>query len=282
MHHLNWEEINSIIERALSEDIGSGDVTAMAMKIDLDAKAHIISKEQGVLAGIAVAEHVFRKLDPGADVHLLKKDGEQLSAGEHILRISAKGNSILRAERTALNILGRMCGIATLAKTYVERVKGTRCRIVDTRKTMPNLRVLDKYAVTCGGAENHRYGLYDMILIKENHIRWAGGIKKALQAAVRFAEIQDLKVEVEVTNLDEYKKALEFPVDMVMLDHFSLQDLQTAVTADHGPVLLEASGNVNLHSVRSIAETGVDIISVGELTHSVKSHDLSLLFDVSR
>ncbi|MDZ7797919.1 MAG: carboxylating nicotinate-nucleotide diphosphorylase [Candidatus Marinimicrobia bacterium] len=282
MHQLNWEEINGIIERALSEDIGSGDVTAMAMKIDRDAEAHIVSKEQGVLAGIAVAEHVFRKLDPGADIHTLKKDGEQLSAGERILRISAKGNSILRAERTALNILGRMCGIATLAKTYAERAKGTGCRIFDTRKTMPNLRVLDKYAVTCGGAENHRYGLYDMILIKENHIRWAGGIKKALQSAVRFAETRDLRVEVEVTNIDEYKKALQFPVDMIMLDHFSLQDLQTAVGTDHGSVLLEASGNVNLQRVRSIAETGVDIISVGELTHSVKSHDLSLLFHVSR
>ncbi|MDZ7822269.1 MAG: carboxylating nicotinate-nucleotide diphosphorylase [Candidatus Marinimicrobia bacterium] len=272
---------DDIIRRALAEDIGRGDVTSMAIQADLEAEADIISKEQGILAGIAVAERVFRTADPALKIRCLKQDGDPLSAGEPVLRVSGKGRSVLRAERTALNLLGRMCGIASLAKRYTEEVKETKCRIFDTRKTMPNLRILDKYAVRCGGAENHRFGLYDMILIKENHIRWTGGLENALRTAVPYAEKHSLKVEVEVTDPGEYERALAFPVDVIMLDHFSLRDLREAVEADHGSVLLEASGNVDLRSVRTIAETGVDIISVGALTHSVKTHDLSLLFHVS-
>jgi nicotinate-nucleotide pyrophosphorylase (carboxylating) len=275
------ERIDKIIRDALAEDIGAGDATGLAMGAGPAASADIIAKDRGVLAGVRVARRVFQVRDPVLEVECCKRDGQWLSPGETVLKVRGGGASILAAERTALNILGRMCGIATLAKRYVREVEGTTCRIFDTRKTMPGLRVLDKCAVTCGGAENHRFGLYDMILVKENHIRWAGGIRRALQRAADYAAPRDLRVETEVTSLEEYGIALEYPVDIIMLDHFSLNELKSAVNTEHGSILLEASGDIDLGRVRAVAETGVDIISVGELTHSAPAFDLSLLFHVS-
>ncbi|MDD3965901.1 MAG: carboxylating nicotinate-nucleotide diphosphorylase [Candidatus Neomarinimicrobiota bacterium] len=269
-----------ILLHALEEDIGGGDVTVQAMRVDAPAKAQIIAKEAGIAAGIPIAARVFELLDPNLQIDLHKQDGENLYAKDLLLSIKGKGASILSAERTALNFLGRMCGIATLSARYVRELAGTRCKIYDTRKTLPNLRVLDKYAVTCGGAENHRQGLYDMILIKENHIRWAGGIDRALQAALPFARKHGLKIEIEVTDLEEYRRALKYPVQTIMLDHFTPGQIREAVGTEHGDILLEASGNISLETVGDIARCGVDIISVGALTHSAKCLDLSLLFHV--
>jgi nicotinate-nucleotide pyrophosphorylase (carboxylating) len=281
MRYPDPDHIDAICKAALKEDIGSGDVTTLAIHSDITAKADIVSKQEGVLAGIEVAGRVFRIADPNLNITYLKKDGDLLKSGDTVLSLSGKGASILGAERTALNLLGRMSGIATLTRAYAEKVRGTGCKILDTRKTIPNLRFLDKYAVTCGGGENHRFGLYDMILIKENHIRWAGGIEKALVHALAYARPRGLKIEIEVTDPDEFEAALAFPVDMIMLDHFSLDDMRKAVTMNTKGILLEASGNMGLEHVRAVAETGVHVISVGALTHSVTCFDLSLLFHVS-
>lgn len=275
---LDWEIIDHIISSALTEDIGSGDVTSLAMGVQLDADAEIVSKQKGILAGVEVAKRVFELHDPDLKVKCLKKDGDRLKEGDVILSISGEGRSILTAERTALNIIGRMSGIATLTDQFVQKTKGTRCRVLDTRKTMPNFRILDKYAVTCGGGHNHRYALYDMILIKENHIRWAGGLENALEAALTYAEPRKLDIEIEVTDLYEYERAIKYPIKMIMLDHFTLDELREAASIDHGKILLEASGDVNLDTIEAIAATGIDVVSVGALTHSVINYDFSLLF----
>lgn len=275
---LNWDIIDHIILEALKEDVGSGDVTSEAMQVNLNAEAEIIAKQNGFLSGINVARRVFKLYDNNLELEILKQDGDKVIASECFLKIKGQGSSILTAERTALNILGRMSGIATLTAKFVDKTQGTSCKIYDTRKTMPNLRVLDKYAVTCGGGKNHRYALYDMILIKENHIRWAGGLEKALDSAMEYAQKHDLEIEIEVTNLDEYKRAAKYPIKMIMLDHFNSKELKAAVAHPHGDILLEASGNVNLETVAGIAKTGVDVISVGALTHSVPNFDFSLLF----
>ncbi len=275
---LDWKLVDDIIKDALAEDIGTGDVTSLAMQVELKAESEIVSKQSGILGGVDVAKRVFELYDKELDVQVCKKDGDKINAGDMILKIKGEGRSILTAERTALNIVGRMSGIATFTAAFVEKVKGTTCRILDTRKTMPNLRVLDKYAVICGGGDNHRYALYDMILIKENHIRWAGGLEKALESAMNYAGPRDLDIEIEVTDLDEYKRAIKYPIKMIMLDHFTLDELRTAVSIDHGAILLEASGDVNLDTVTDIARTGIDVVSVGALTHSVINYDFSLLF----
>lgn len=279
---LDQNVIDNIITSALNEDIGSGDVTSLAMGLEMKAEARIVSKQKGILAGVDVARRVFELYDGGLEVKTMKNDGESLQEGDVLLKIKGEGRSILSAERTALNLLGRMSGIATLTSAFVEKVKGTSCRILDTRKTMPNLRMLDKYAVTCGGGYNHRYALYDMILIKENHIRWAGGLEKAIEAAIEFAKPKKLDIEVEVTSMDEYRRATAYPLKMIMLDHFTLDDLRQAVSTEHGDILLEASGDVNLDTIENIAKTGIDIVSIGALTHSVKNFDFSLLFNESR
>ena len=276
--HLNWTKIDPIINRALMEDIGPGDVTSLAMQVELKAEAEIVSKQTGILSGVDVAKRVFQLHDNSLDIQIYKEDGELLKAGDMILTIKGEGRSILTAERTALNIIGRMSGIATMTAAFVEKVHGTNCRILDTRKTMPNLRILDKYAVTCGGGDNHRYALYDMILIKENHIRWAGGLEKALESAMDYAGPRNLDIEIEVTDLDEYRRAIKYSIKMIMLDHFTLDELRTAVSIEHGAILLEASGDVNLDTVTDIAGTGIDVVSVGALTHSVINYDFSLLF----
>ncbi|MBN2781555.1 MAG: carboxylating nicotinate-nucleotide diphosphorylase [Candidatus Marinimicrobia bacterium] len=278
MKELDRNRIDKIIRDALDEDIRGTDVTSLAMQTDCSAEARIVSKQHGILAGIDVAKRVFELHDPDLRLACEKGDGAILQSGDTVLTVSGKGQSILAAERTALNLICRMSGIATVTARYVEQVRGTACRILDTRKTTPNLRMLDKYAVRCGGGHNHRFGLYDMILIKENHIRWAGGVRAALEAAVPYARARSLKVEIEVTNLEELKTALSFPVDMIMLDHFSPGELREAVSLNASGVMLEASGNVSLETVGGIARSGVDVISVGALTHSAPCFDFSLLF----
>jgi nicotinate-nucleotide pyrophosphorylase (carboxylating) len=275
---LDWAAVDQIIKNALDEDIHQGDVTSEAMNIKLSAEAKIVSKQSGVLAGLLVAKRVFELYDASLELETCKSDGDVITAGDIILKIKGNGRSILTAERTALNIIGRMSGIATLTSRYVKKVVGTKCRVLDTRKTMPNLRVLDKYSVTCGGGKNHRIGLYDMILIKENHIRWAGGLEKALDAAIDFAKERKLDIEIEVTDMDEYKRAVKYPIKMIMLDHFTLDELRAAVAYDHGDILLEASGDVHLETIEAIAQTGIDVVSVGALTHSAPNFDFSLLF----
>lgn len=275
---LDWTLIDQIIKNALAEDIHEGDVTSDAMKVELSAEAQIVSKQSGILAGLTVAKRVFELYDASLELESYKSDGDVIHPGDIILKIKGNGRSILTAERTALNFIGRMSGIATLTSRYVQKVAGTHCRVLDTRKTMPNLRILDKYSVTCGGGKNHRIGLYDMILIKENHIRWAGGLEKALDAAILYAKDRKLDIEIEVTDLDEYKRATKYPIQMIMLDHFSLDALRTAVAYDHGDILLEASGDVNLDTIEEIAQTGIDVVSVGALTHSAPNFDFSLLF----
>ncbi len=279
MSNLNWKIVNKIIKNALNEDIRSGDITSIAMNLKTNANAKIIAKENGILAGIEVAKQVFKFLDSSLKITNNKSDGEKIIKGDEILSISGNGQSILTAERTVLNIIGRMSGIATIVNEY-SKLTNELCKILDTRKTMPLLRELDKYSVECGNGVNHRYGLFDMILIKENHIRWIGGIEKAINSALEFTKKQNekIKIEIEVTNMLEFKTALKFPIDRIMLDHFSLSEMKKAVKLNNTNIELEASGDVNLKTVKNIALTGVDFISVGALTHSVKNFDFSLLF----
>lgn len=269
--------IEPVVRAALAEDLGrAGDVTAMAC-IDADARLSVAfaTRKAGVVSGLACARLALNALDPEARFEILADDGAQVPAGTVLARAEANARAVLSAERTGLNLLGRMSGIATLTRAYVDAVEGTAARIVDTRKTTPGLRHLEKYAVRCGGGVNHRFGLDDAILIKDNHIAACGGVAEAVRRARAFAG-HLMKVEVEVDGLDQLEDALRHGPDVVMLDNFSLEDLRTAVGLAKGRAVLEASGGVNLETVRAIAETGVDVISVGALTHSVMSLDIGL------
>ncbi len=266
-----------LIELAIAEDIGPGDATSEAT-LAADAILHgcIIAKASGVIAGLPVAAAVFRRVDPTIDVVAQVDDGQEVVAGELVAEVTGPARSVLAAERTALNFLQRMSGIATLTSRFVDAVACTPAAILDTRKTLPGFRLLDKYAVRMGGGQNHRMSLYDMVLIKDNHIDAAGGIIPAV-AAARAAH-PSLPIEVEVRDLDELQQALSIspPVDRIMLDNMSLQEMRQAVAMAAGRVPLEASGNVTLGRVAEIATTGVDYISVGALTHSVGALDLSM------
>jgi len=277
----NSSFLKSMIDDALAEDIQDGDITCKALDIHHTAEAHIVSKQQGVLCGISVAIRVFQHLDSKLSVTCLKKDRDTLRSGEYVLTLKGSASSILSAERTALNFMGHLSGIATLTRAFVREISHTRCKILDTRKTTPLYRSLEKYAVSCGGGENHRKGLWDMILIKENHIRAVGDIDTALKRVVTWNQQNKspVKIEIEVTNLEEFRKACNYPIDMIMLDHFTREDMKTAVKSCPESITLEASGNVTLKTVRSIAETGVHFISSGTLTHSAPQFDFSLLFD---
>jgi nicotinate-nucleotide pyrophosphorylase (carboxylating) len=269
--------IAPIVRAALAEDLGrAGDVTAQAC-IPADARltAVFATRKPGVIAGLACARLALAELDPTARFEPLVADGAQVEAGDRLARVEANARALLSAERTGLNLLGRLSGIATLTQAYVHAVAGTRARIVDTRKTTPGLRALEKYAVRCGGGVNHRFGLDDAILIKDNHIAACGSVGEAVRRAKAFAG-HLMKVEVEVDGLDQLAEALEHGPDVVMLDNFSLDDLREAVRRAHGRAVLEASGGVNLSTVRAIAETGVDVISVGALTHSASVLDIGL------
>lgn len=269
-------EIQNIIRNALAEDIGAGDITTSAtVSPKIEGRAVALAKDKFVVAGMDVFGEVFKILD--RKVETLKKvsDGRTVRKGEIIAEVRGPLASILQAERVALNIFQRMCGIATLSSRYVDAVRGTKAKILDTRKTAPGLRILDKMAVRSGGVSNHRFGLYDGILIKDNHIAAAGGITKAVER-MRKESPADMKIEVETRNLKEVKEALKSGADIIMLDNMSIADMKKAVDFVQGRVFLEASGNVNLSNVCRIAQTGVDFISVGELTHSVRAADISL------
>ncbi|MBD7941715.1 carboxylating nicotinate-nucleotide diphosphorylase [Brevundimonas guildfordensis] len=273
--------IEPVVRLALAEDLGrTGDVTAQAC-IPEDARFSAVfsARQAGVMAGGAVVRIAVHALDPQAMVTVKVADGEAFEAGAVLIAVEANARALLSAERTALNLLGRMCGIATLTRTYVQAVAGTKARIADTRKTTPGLRALEKHAVACGGGLNHRFGLDDAILIKDNHVAVCGGAGEAVRRARAFAP-HLMKVEVEVDSLDQLDEVLPERPDVIMLDNFSLDDMAEAVCrvqdSAFGPVVLEASGGVNLTTVAGIAATGVDVISVGALTHSVLQLDIGL------
>lgn len=269
--------IAPIVRAALAEDLGrAGDVTAQAC-IPADARlaAVFATRKPGVISGLACARLALAELDPTAKFEALVDDGAQVEPGQPLARVEANARALLSAERTGLNLLGRLSGIATLTDAYVRAVEGTGARIVDTRKTTPGLRALEKYAVRCGGGVNHRFGLDDAILIKDNHVAACGSVGEAVRRAKAFAG-HLMKVEVEIDRLDQLEEALAPGPDVVMLDNFSLGDLREAVRLARGRAVLEASGGVNLDTVRAIAQTGVDVISVGALTHSVGVLDIGL------
>jgi len=269
--------IEPVVRAALAEDLGhAGDVTAMAC-LPAEARLSVVfaARHGGVVAGLACARLALAALDPAARFEALAADGDRVEPGAVLARAQGQARAVLSAERTALNLLGRLCGVATLTRAYVDAVAGTKARIADTRKTTPGLRHLEKYAVRCGGGVNHRFGLDDAILIKDNHVAACGGVGEALKRA-RAAAGHLMKIEVEVDSLAQLEEALRHGPDVVMLDNFSLDDLARAVALTAGRVVLEASGGVNLQTVRAIAETGVDVISVGALTHSAPVLDIGL------
>ena len=274
--------IEPVVRRALAEDLGrAGDVTAAAcIPEGARMKAAFVARKPGVLAGIDAVRLAVLALDPKAHIELRLEDGAAFDAGAVLAVVEADARAFLSAERTALNLVGRLSGVATLTRTYVQAVQGTDARIADTRKTTPGLRALEKHAVACGGGMNHRFGLDDAILIKDNHVAVCGGVAQAVRRARAFAP-HLMKVEVEVDGLDQLDQVLALideaaAPDVVMLDNFSLADLRTAVARVAGRLVLEASGGVDLTTVRAIAETGVDVISVGALTHSAPVLDIGL------
>jgi len=274
------ENIDALIELALAEDLGDGDHTTLAtIPADTAGAARLLVKQPGVLAGVELAQAVMRRVDPALNVKVFIQDGAQVVPGDVAFTVMGASRSILIAERTVLNFMQRMSGIATLTRRFVQAMEGTRCRVLDTRKTTPGLRHVEKWAVRIGGGLNHRMGLYDMVMIKDNHADMAGGISRAI-AAVKAYQHQlgrELPIEVEVRNMKELEEVLiTGGVDRIMLDNFGLDDLRLAVKRIRRRVATEASGGITLENAHDYAATGVDYISVGALTHSVSSLDLSL------
>jgi nicotinate-nucleotide pyrophosphorylase (carboxylating) len=269
--------IAPVVRAALAEDLGrAGDVTAQAtIAADARFSAVFAARKPGVVAGLACVRLAIAELDPSAEVRLLATDGDAVSAGGQLAWVEGNARALLAAERTALNLLGRLSGIATLTRAYVDAVAGAEARIVDTRKTTPGLRALEKYAVRCGGGLNHRFGLDDAILIKDNHVAACGSVGEAVRRA-KAAAGHLMKIEVEVDSLAQLDEALAEMPDVIMLDNFSLDDLRKAVLKTAGRLVLEASGGITLETVRAVAETGVDVISVGALTHSAGVLDIGL------
>ena len=269
------------VRGALAEDIGSGDLTAQLIPAEAIGKARVITRESAVLCGARWFDEVFQQVDPRVRIDWHAQDGERVEPNQLLCNLSGPWRGLLTGERTALNFLQTLTSTATITRKYVDAVAGTACRILDTRKTVPGLRLAQKYAVRCGGGTNHRVGLFDAILVKENHIAAAGSIEAALTEARRIAP--SVMLEVEVETLQQLQQALDAAVDRVLLDNFSLEDLRNAVrmTRGHrnGHIQLEASGNMSLETLRSVAETGVDFISVGALTKHVQATDLSMRFE---
>jgi nicotinate-nucleotide pyrophosphorylase (carboxylating) len=271
--------LNKIIRNALDEDIQTGDVTTQAIIPEsVFGKGKFLIKANGVVAGLTVAKNVFEMVDKKLDFKILIPDSKKVKTGDIVAEVEGKASSILTAERTALNFLQRMSGIATFTNNFVDKINHTKAKILDTRKTVPGLRLLDKEAVRLGGGKNHRIGLFDMFLIKDNNIEIAGSIASAVEACRNFQQKKNsnLKIEVETKNLEEVKEALACNVDIIMLDNFNTELMKNAVAIINGKCLVEASGNINIDNVKEVAETGVDFISVGALTHSVKALDISL------
>lgn len=304
---MEWtsEEIAKLIERALVEDVGAGDATVAAtIPVNASGQAHIVAKQELVCAGLPLAEKVFRRLDPAMKVELRAMDGQLVREGQDVMHLSGKAGAILTGERSALNFLGHLSGIATLTHRFVEQLSGTRAKIRDTRKTTPGLRQLEKYAVKMGGGTNHRFGLYDAILLKENHIALAGGVKAALDQVHAYAssqtkpramtayeavgsgaseaEASSLPIQIEVRNEEELREALAAGAESVLLDNMTPEEARRCVELVRGmraSCVVEISGGITLENARSYALTGADYLSSGALTHSAKSADLSLLVD---
>lgn len=274
------EQLVIMIEAALKEDIGDGDhSTLSSISPDAMGKAILKIKQDGILAGMEVAEKIFRYREPGVVFNALKRDGDDMHFGEIAFEVSGHVYTILQCERLVLNCMQRMSGIATLTKTYADKLKGYKTKILDTRKTTPNFRVLEKEAVRIGGGYNHRMGLYDMIMLKDNHIDFCGGLEKAIERA--WIYVQDvkpgLKIEVETRNIEEVRRVLAYgKADRIMLDNFMPEQLKEAMKIIDGRMETEASGGINLDNIQAYAETGVDYVSVGALIHQAKSLDLSL------
>jgi len=279
-HPIKGKQVEQIVSNALAEDLGSGDVTSEALvPSELEGKASILVKRDGVLVGLDVAKEVFRQVDPSLRFKALVKDGAKIRKGGMVATVDGKVASILKAERTALNFLQHLSGIATETAQYVDAVSGTKAIITDTRKTIPGLRLLEKYAVRAGGGHNHRLNLGDGVLIKDNHLaalRSSGlGLGEAVKKARKRAP-RAMKVEVEVESVKQAREALSAGADIIMLDNMNVKDMRRVVELVQGRALLEASGGITLDNVRSVAEAGVDLISVGALTHSAKALDISL------
>jgi len=263
------------IRLALLEDIGHGDITSLMIVAEgKDAKAIIRAKEDLVLAGMPFVREVFSVVDSRIDIKSFFNEGDEILKGAEIAEVTGNARGLLAGERTALNLLQRVSGIATLTRAYKKLVSDLKVKIVDTRKTAPGMRFFEKYGVRAGGGDNHRYGLYDGVLIKDNHIRIAGGVKESVRLAKKTHHL--LKIEVEVRNFDELREALEAGADVIMLDNMSASDMTQAVKITNGRALLEASGNITIDNIRTIAMTGVDLISVGALTHSARAVDISM------
>lgn len=267
-------EITANVRAALAEDIGSGDLTAQLIPAERVARARIITREAAIVCGTAWVDEVFRQLDPRVQVQWQVADGERVIQDQTLFSLEGPARALLSGERSALNFLQLLSGVATRCREYADLVEGTAVQLLDTRKTLPGLRLAQKYAVTCGGCHNHRIGLYDAFLIKENHIAACGGIAQAVASARQIAPGRP--VEVEVENLDELRQALAAGADIIMLDELDHDDMRTAVALTAGRAKLEASGGINRDTLRSYAETGVDYISIGTLTKDVKAIDLSM------
>jgi len=275
---MNVMDIDEIIEAALQEDMPEGDITSESV-IDPESvsQAQLISREKGVLAGIDIAESVFKRIDALVEFEKLIKDGNEFDKNQRLAQIKGGSVSILKGERLALNFIQRLSGIATLTKSCTDLLKGTKTKILDTRKTTPCLRMLEKYAVRMGGGVNHRFNLSEMILIKDNHLHLVGSIKESIKRARKSAG-DEIKIEVETTCLEEVKQALRYGADIIMLDNMTPQEIRKSVQAVKGKVPLEVSGNINLDNLSEVAGLGVDFISLGSLTHSYRSLDISLDF----
>jgi nicotinate-nucleotide pyrophosphorylase (carboxylating) len=272
---MNTSFIKSIVTVALGEDLaGQEDLTSLIINEAETAIATIITREDMVVCGQDLVDEVFQQIDSAIKINWLCKDGDSIEANGLLCRMAGKAKSLLTGERTALNFLQMLSGVATVTRRYVEKIKGTNAKLLDTRKTIPGMRLAQKYAVRCGGGTNHRKGLYDAFLIKENHIAICGSIDLAVEAAKQVAP--NKSVEIEVETLQQLQEAIDFKVDIVMLDNFNLEQMRQAVEVNNGRVKLEVSGNVSLNNIRDIAETGVDYISVGALTKNIKAIDLSM------
>lgn len=278
--YLSEDALEAFIRSAIAEDIGEGDHSARgAVPVNTPATARLLVKDTGILAGVDVAKRIFRKVDNTLEVEVFKSDGDEVKPGDVALLVHGKGRSILSAERLVLNCMQRMSGIATYARRLSHMLDGTKARIMDTRKTTPNFRILEKWAVAIGGGMNHRFGLYDMVMIKDNHVDLAGGVEPAIRNVRKYlSEVKkNLRVEIEVRNMKEVDEVISTGgVDVIMLDNMSLEDMRTAVTKIAGKFKTEASGGIREDNLVDVARCGVDYISIGALTHSVKSLDLSL------
>lgn len=272
------EDIIRSVQTALSEDIKTGDITSNAIiPKDLVYCGYFIAKEPGVIAGLYIAKLVFHEVDSSISIKNIISDGDFVEKGTKIAKVKGPARSILIAERTALNFMQRMSGIATTTKKYMDLIAHTKCKVLDTRKTVPGLRFLDKWSVELGGGQNHRMGLYDMVLIKDNHIEAADGVGNAIEL-VRKNSKTKLPIEIEVKTLKQLDETLPYEPDRIMLDNMSIEEIKKSVKIVNGRIPLEASGNINLKTVKAVAEIGVDYISIGKLTHSVTALDISFLF----